>query len=134
MRGRILDRGGLLLADNEEAFGSRSRRRSAPTSRACCAGSHGFWPISLERREQLLVRARRQSRNTPLVIASDITFEQLAEINVLTPQLSGVRTEIAWRRHYTEGETMGHIVGYVGARRSQACSTPTTMRCCVFPA
>ncbi len=115
VRGRILDRGGLLLADNEEAF----RVTLTP---ALCADIKGvlrrlsrILPISLERREQLLVRARRQSRNTPLVIASDITFEQLAEINVLTPQLSGVRTEIAWRRHYTEGETMGHIVGYVGS-------------------
>ena len=115
VRGRILDRGGLLLADNEEAF----RVTLTP---ALCADIKGvlrrlsrILPISLERREQLLVRARRQSRNTPLVIASEITFEQLAEINVLTPQLSGVRTEIAWRRHYTEGETMGHIVGYVGS-------------------
>jgi penicillin-binding protein 2 len=115
VRGRILDRAGLLLADNEEAF----RVTLTP---ALCADIKGvlrrlsrILPISIERREQLLVRARRQSRNTPLVIAPDITFEQLAEINVLTPQLSGVRTEIAWRRRYTEGETMGHVVGYVGS-------------------
>lgn len=115
VRGRIVDSTGLVLADNEEGFRVILTPALAGDLTSVLRRLSHILPMSTEKRQQLAVRARRQSRNAPLVIASDVTFEQLAEINLLAPELPGVRTEITWKRRYCEGETMGHVVGYIGA-------------------
>ena len=49
-----------------------------------------------------------------LTLASDLTFDQVASINLLAPQLPGVETETAYSRRYDHGEQTGHITGYLG--------------------
>ncbi|MGL4395656.1 MAG: penicillin-binding protein 2 [Hyphomicrobium sp.] len=114
-RGRIFDRRGAVLADNEETF----RATVTPSLAGDVAGVLNRFrlihPMSQDDIEKLAKRAKKQSRNAPLIIANDLNFEQVAKINMLAPHLPGVRTEVAWRRKYPHGSAVGHVVGYVGS-------------------
>ena len=114
-RGRVLDRRGVILADNEETF----RATLTPTLAVDVAGVLSLFrrivPMTPDEVEKIVRRAKRQSRAIAVVIASDLTFEQVAQINLFAPQLPGVRTEIAWKRRYRQGAAVGHVVGYVGS-------------------
>ncbi len=113
-RGRILDRVGRVLADNDEMFRVVLVPALAGDAVAALSTVRRIVPISTEDADKHLRRMKRQSRNLPTVIAEGVNFEQVAQLNLLAPQLPGVRTEIYWRRRYRGGAPVGHIVGYVG--------------------
>ncbi|MEZ5899415.1 MAG: penicillin-binding protein 2 [Hyphomicrobiaceae bacterium] len=114
-RGRIVDRNGVVLADNEETFRVTLTPALAGDVRGVLDRFRRFVPLQQDEVEQIAKRAKRQSRNTPITIASDITFDLLARINLYAPQLPGIRTEVAWRRRCRAGMAAGHVVGYVGS-------------------
>lgn len=114
MRGRILDRRGAVLADNEQVWRIALVPAQARDVDGVLARLSRILPLGIEKRQQIAARARRQSRNLPIVVASDLSFDEIAEVSVLLPHLPGVRPEVAWRRRYHDGITMGHVVGYVG--------------------
>lgn len=124
VRGRILDRAGFVLADNRESFAVSLVPGLAGDVRSVLERLARIVQLAPGARERILARARRQSRNLPILVAGDLSFAQVAEINVLAPQLPGVRAETVWLRRYADGETMGHLVGYVGSVDRQALEDP----------
>lgn len=114
-RGRILDRNGVVLADNEETFRVTLTPALAGDVRDVLTRLSRLLPLRQDEMETVLRRARRQSRNTPITVAQDIPFDVLARINLFAPQLPGVRTDVAWRRRCRAGHAAGHVVGYVGS-------------------
>ena len=124
VRGRLFDRAGIVLADNREGFRATLVPALAGDVRAVLERLAAILPVPRDRREQIVARARRQNRNLPIVVADGLTFEQVARINVLAPQLPGVRAETVWLRTYAHGDTMGHVVGYVGSVDRQALEDP----------
>ncbi|MGQ0457015.1 MAG: penicillin-binding protein 2 [Hyphomicrobium sp.] len=113
-RGRILDRTGRVIADNDETFRAAITPALAGDVAAALWAASAVLPLSEEDIEKIIRRTKKQSRNVPAVIADDLTFEQVARLNVLAPELPGVRTDVVWRRRYAEGAAVGHVVGYVG--------------------
>ena len=114
VRGRILDRFGELLASNREGYRAVLVPSLAGNVKDVLALFARLVPMSEEDQGRFAQRARRQPANVPMVLAGDLTFEQIAEINLFAPQLPGVRTEVDSRREYFHGRTVGHVVGYVG--------------------
>ncbi len=114
-RGRILDRRGIVLAENEEIFRASLTPALAGDVPTVLALFRRIVPITADEAEKFARRAKKQSRNTAIIIATDLTFEQVAQINLYAPHLPGVRTEISWRRRYRQGPAAGHVVGYVGS-------------------
>ncbi len=114
-RGRIFDRRGLILADNEESFRVTITPALAGDVPSVLQQLRLPIPLRQEDLEAIAKRAKKQSRNTPITVASDLTFEQVAEISLLAPYLPGIRTEVAWKRKYRQGAAVGHVVGYVGS-------------------
>lgn len=130
-RGRILDAAGHVLADNAEAFRIvivPSLAGGTAQVVAVLERVAQVVPLSEAERARILARVRRQAPNQPQVVASDLTFEQIAAINVLAPSLPGIETEIAGRRRYADGRVMGHIVGYVGAHERPALDDDPVLR------
>ena len=114
-RGRILDSAGNILADNDDVFRATLTPALAGDVTAILAIFRRIVPMTPEEIEKIARRTKKQSRNVATVIATDLTFEQVAKINLFAPQLPGVRTEIAWRRRYRQGAAVGHITGFVGS-------------------
>ncbi len=115
LRGRILDRHGRVLAGTDEVYRCYITPSLAGDVERVLEALSGFIPVDRRVRARVLARARRQSPNLPIVVADDLTWEQVAQANVHAPLLPGVQIEIAGRRTYSGGLAMGHVVGYVGA-------------------
>lgn len=113
-RGRIFDRAGVVLADNEETFRATLVPALSGDVSAVLLNFRRIVPLSADDADKIARRLKKQSRHSALIIASDLSFEQVAQINLLAPHLPGVRTEVAWRRKYLQGASAGHVVGYVG--------------------
>ncbi len=71
--------------------------------------------ISQNVRTRILRLARKQSPYIPIVVDDTLSWQKFAQINVMSPGLPGVRTDILSVRQYHGGHDMAHIVGYVGA-------------------
>jgi penicillin-binding protein 2 len=113
-RGRILDRYGTVLAGNDEGYRAILMPSLAGNVRQVLERLARLIPLSVEDQDRLVTRARRQQPNVPLIVANELTFEQIASIGLLAPQLPGVQIEAAATRSYPAGEAVGHVVGHVG--------------------
>lgn len=114
-RGRILARGGEVVGFNVPHFRIVLVPALTSEPRNVLLRLSRILTLSAEERERLLARMRGQPKALPLVIASGVSYEQIAEINLLAPQLPGVRAEVSTRRQYRHGAVLGHALGHVGA-------------------
>lgn len=131
VRGRIYDRFGVPLATNSEGY-------RVVLTRSLAGGRKGiertlvelsrFIPLTAADRERIAQRALKSLPLVPVVVAPDITFEQLAAINLHAPSLPGISTETAGRRVYPHGRTMSHIVGHVGSHDRFALDDDPVLR------
>lgn len=114
MRGRILDRFGTVLATNEEGFRAIITPSLAGNIREVLGRLQRIVEITPDDIERAVTRGRRQQPHLPIIVANELTFDQVAEINLLASQLPGLQVEVDPRRLYPGGAAMGHVVGYVG--------------------
>ena len=114
-RGLIFDRFGEPVATNTD----RMRVYVVPDLSKDLADSldrlNRIIDISQNVRARVLRLAGRQSPYIPIVVDDTLSWRQFAQINVMAPNLPGVRTDILSVRRYHGGHDMAHIVGYVGA-------------------
>ncbi len=128
IRGRILDRAGEVLAANDESFNLSVRMvRETDLPRLLDVLAR-IITIPDADRQALLAKAKKQASGSTLVVSNDLTFDQIAAINLLAPQLPGVETETAYGRRYDHGEVTGHITGYVGKVERHALDDEPLLR------
>lgn len=127
-RGRILDRSGAVIADSEETFRVVLTPALAGDVSAVLANFRRIHPLNDEDADAVLKRTKKQSRNTPITLAADLTFEELARINLFAPQIPGVRTEVAWKRRCHSGLAAGHLLGYTGSVERHSIDDDALMR------
>jgi len=114
-RGRILARSGEVVAANVPVHRVSLVPALAGEPKVVMARLARILGLPEDEQERLLARLRRQPRAMPLIIASDLTFEQVAEISLFAPHLPGVQTDVMHRRAYPAGAVLGHVLGHVGA-------------------
>ena len=115
LRGRIFDRYGQLLADTQEYFQALITPSLAGDVAKVLEVLGRIKPLSDSDRARIEEALKTASHNTPIVVFDEISWKELAAINLNAPLLPGVHTEIGGRRSYLHGDTMGRIVGYVGS-------------------
>ena len=71
-------------------------------------------PIPAADRDRVFRIMRRQSRYLPVLVVENLTWRQFALLNVLAPQLPGMRTDVGSFRIYNTPQPAAHVVGYVG--------------------
>lgn len=127
-RGRILDRNGVILADNAPSYrllfdpGDRVFRRDAGLLDRTCdvlAEILGKDPQELRRHAQ---RARRR-QEAPLSPARDLSFEQLSQIEERAERLVGVEVEPEAIRRYPGRTLACHVLGHLGEISEDELST-----------
>lgn len=120
VRGRILDQAGKVLAENEEHFAVSMIPALTGDLPAALKQLARVIPLSEDNQQALIAEAKSQGQNRPIIIASDLSFQQIAAINVLAPQMPGVETHATYRRRYPAGSAMSHLTGYTGAVSKRA--------------
>ena len=70
--------------------------------------------VTPEERQRVKETAEKVGRLTPVPVKSGVDWETIARVNLLSPQLPGIETDIGWKRVYRESQPMGHVLGYLG--------------------
>lgn len=112
-RGEITDRKGRPLAVNRQNYRVVVVREQAGDVEAVLDDLARLVNIPAHQRSRALRELRSKSAFVPVTVAENLDWEAFARINANAPALPGVAPEVGLTRHYPEGETFGHIIGYV---------------------
>jgi penicillin-binding protein 2 len=114
-RGRILDRFGAALADNHQNYRLVVTAEQAGDITATLDALAGLIEIGEGDRHRVLRDIRRKHPFVPVVVRGNLSWDEMARIEVAIPELPGVAIEQGLTRSYPLGETAAHAIGYVAA-------------------
>lgn len=113
-RGIILDLKGRLLAENRPAYVLTIIREDCPDIPATLAQISQWTDIPLPALRAKFMQDRLRVKSfQPQIIATDIPFDRVQEIEQMIYQWPGLAVETRQRRFYPHGPLFAHILGYV---------------------
>lgn len=128
-RGLLRDRNGVLLAENRPSYALALVREDSADIPATLAQVSRWTGVSLD---DLTARyqkgVRLVPRFAPLVLVSDLSVENVANVEAFQHQWPGVRIISQPRRFYPQGESMAHILGYVAEANEKELRKDTSLR------
>ncbi|MEM7191425.1 MAG: penicillin-binding protein 2 [Pseudomonadota bacterium] len=127
-RGTIRDRGGKVLAEDKENLRLLVLPAFCKSLPATLDALSRIVPVSKATRDRVMRAAVRQSGYYPVLVAEGLTWRQFALLNVLAPQIPGLRTDRAAYRKYHHPGPMAHLVGYVGMAGKEEVDLDPVMR------
>lgn len=113
-RGEIMDRFGAPLAVNKQDFRALLVPEQADDVEATLARLAKLIPISGDEKEEIMVEIDQHHPFAPVLIKEDLTWSDMAKVEVNLPDLAGVSMEEGQMRSYPLGTATAHIIGYVG--------------------
>jgi penicillin-binding protein 2 len=115
IRGRILDRFGIVLADSRPSYQLVIVAEQAGDVAATLNALGTLIEVSESDRRRVLRDIRRIHPFVPVLVRPNLSWDEMARVEVAAPELPGVSVEPGVTRHYPLGETASHVVGYVAA-------------------
>lgn len=112
-RGRILDRNGVVLADNRPSFRLLVIRDETKDLDGTLDYVAKLIPASAERRRQLIREINQSPHGTPVAVATDLTWEEFSKVNLHVGEMPGVESDMNEARYYPYGGAFAHVIGYV---------------------
>ena len=113
-RGRILDRGGAVLAENARRYILVITPALAPNLEALLTSLGRGVRISPRDRARLR-RLARQNRYAPVALRGALSDDEAAWFAARAFQFPGARLDARWVRRYPNGATAAHVLGYIAA-------------------
>jgi len=113
-RGRIVDRFGREVAINRRNYKVLLVREQIQDLEATLAFLDRIVPRDEKEQTRLTRDLRRTRAFVPVLVSENLTWDQVSQIEVNAPDLPGVSIEVGETRIYPFGESMAHLVGYVG--------------------
>ena len=114
-RGRIFDRFGRPLAVNRRTYRILLVAEDAPDVRATLAALRTIVAIDGEVEARVLRDVQRRRKFVPVTVHDDLQWDQVARVEVNTPELPGISIDEGRRRSYPHGAELAHVIGYVAA-------------------
>ena len=114
-RGRILDRAGIAIADNRRNYQAVVVPEQAGDLEATLNALGALIEIGDADRRRVLRDARRKHSFVPLLVRANLSWDEMARIEVAIPELPGVAIDQGSIRHYPYGPVAAHVLGYVAA-------------------
>jgi penicillin-binding protein 2 len=122
-RGTIFDRDGRVLADNVPGYSVILLPSSRDTVRATLARIAPFLDLT-EERIQELERRIRVAPGQPLTVKVNADFEEVSSVEERRSWFPGLYLETRPRRRYLSGESVAHVMGYLGEVTSRELEEP----------
>jgi penicillin-binding protein 2 len=113
-RGRIFDRHGVPLARNSPTYRVLVTREQTASLQATLGALARLIPVPDQRVEEVIAEAARHRGFVPITVREDLTWNELARVELNTPDLPGVSLDAGLLREYPVGPIMAHVLGYVG--------------------
>jgi penicillin-binding protein 2 len=114
IRGRILDRNGVALADNRAAFNLYAPAKTVtPELRVQLKRMLGLTEDDLAKIDARIATATKRKVREPILLLEDISYERAARIDQERFRLPGLEVRNEPYRHYPHGDLAAHLVGYM---------------------
>jgi len=114
-RGRILDRFGVVLADNRQDYRAVIVREQAENVDLVLDRLADIIGINEDERRRIIKEMRLRRAFVPVKLRENLTWEEVSRIEVNTPDLPGVAIEVGQTRNYPHADVAAHALGYVAA-------------------
>jgi penicillin-binding protein 2 len=114
-RGRILDRFGQPLALNKQQFQVLVIPERASGIGATLDALAQLIDLSEHDRERIRKEVGRKRSFVPITIKENLTWDEMARIQVNAPDLPGIIIDEGLTRFYPHGEAAAHLLGYVSS-------------------
>lgn len=113
-RGQIVDRFGVPLAINVQDFRVLMIAEQADNVEKALARVGKYVPLDEKSVVNILREIKRNPRFVPVQVKNNLSWEQVADIEMNIPDLPGVLVEDGEIRNYPYREATSHVIGYVG--------------------
>ncbi len=114
-RGRILDRFGEPLAYNKQQFQVLVIPERALKISSTLDTLARLVELSENERERIKKEVGRKRSFVPITIKENLTWDEMARIQVNAPDLPGIIIDEGLTRYYPHGQDSAHLLGYVAA-------------------
>src|SRR5690606_16559547 len=111
--GMILDRNGLVIAENVPGYAVKLLATSSDSLRAVLGRLSAYVPVDSATTERVIQRWA-QAQFQPATVIDNAPFEVVAILEELRYELPGLVIQSEPRRLYPAGKAVAHVVGYVG--------------------
>ncbi|MFM7346007.1 MAG: penicillin-binding protein 2 [Tagaea sp.] len=112
-RGRILDRTGEVIADNQLNYRVVVVAEQTGSVPATLDALGEIVSITENERRRILREVSRKRRFLPVTVKDNLSWDDVSRIAVNAPDLPGVSIDVGSTRLYPNGEAMAHVLGYV---------------------
>ncbi|MDJ0823041.1 MAG: penicillin-binding protein 2 [Paracoccaceae bacterium] len=113
-RGRIFDRNGQVIAENEPAYRITMVREDADDVEGVIARLSTLVELDPDDLNRALSEMQRSPPFLPVTVADRVTWEEISRVAVNAPALPGITTEVGLSRYYPKRDVFAHVAGYVG--------------------
>jgi penicillin-binding protein 2 len=113
LRGRIVDRHGKILAQNEQQYRLMLLPEKIEKFEETIDLLSQHFAIGVKEKKALLRQASRNPKFVPLVFKKKVTWQDVSKAEFLTAEISGLVSEEGMFRTYPYGPVLAHILGYV---------------------
>jgi penicillin-binding protein 2 len=127
-RGAIYDRSGAVIAEDKENLRVLVLPAFCESLSGTLDALSDIVPVSAATRDRVTRAARRQSGYYPVLVSEGLSWRQFGLLNILAPQIPGVRTDRGSYRLYHYSKAMAHVVGYVGMAGKDEIDEAPVMR------
>jgi len=124
VRGEILDRNKVALALNKENFRIILVPEQALSLEETLKRLKVVMGLTETERERVLKEAKRRRGFVPIMVRENLTWDEVARLEVNTLELPGVSIEVGSQRFYPFKEVTSHLVGYVGKVSTEELQQP----------
>ena len=116
IRGRITDRTGKLLADNDRNLQIRMVPERVGNMDVTLRDLARLLKLSPSELHEIRRKIRRGPSFKPVVVLEDLSWDEFARLNLNMPYLSGIEPLVGQKRVYPHAQSVAHLVGFVGTK------------------
>lgn len=113
-RGSIYDRNGVLIAENRAFFSLEMTPEKSKSPEDVIHQLKNVIGYSDDKEKNLLASYKKHNKQKKFVLMPQLTDEQLAKFSVVQYKFPSVEVHAGLRRFYPFGESLTHMLGYVG--------------------
>lgn len=114
-RGLIVDRYGVPIAVNTQNFRVQVIPEQTRNMEQVLLSLKKLIPLTDAEIQVVLKQAQKSPKYAPLEIRDNLTWDEVATVEVNLPDLPGLSIDVGEIRFYPMGMATAHLVGYVGA-------------------
>ena len=114
-RGRIVDRFGQPLAINQQNYRVVLISENTRDVDASLDQLNAMIPLGPGDRRRILREVKRKRSFVPVTVRDNLSWKEVAQVEVNTPDLPGIMIDVGQSRFYPHGERLAHVLGYVAA-------------------